>query len=223
MISAFLVDLDGTILDSRKPFLIAHNRALAKNGLPPLPSDEGKAIKILRRPASEILPQILGERCRDPGFVESFTEDVKEAYVDVYLSHAKLCPSAKETIQRIKAFGRKVGIVSSRFSFADCIIPVLANFGLDTLVDLVVTSRDVTLSKPSPEPFLLAARKLNKPVPECVVVGDSPDDILAGKAAGMITVGYTGGFYSMEELSGYSPDLLIGDLTKLALLAQNGF
>ncbi len=47
-----------------------------------------------------------------------------------------------------------------------------------------MTSTDVTLGKPHPEPFLQAAAKLGFPASGCVVVEDVPAGMHAGKAAG---------------------------------------
>jgi HAD superfamily hydrolase (TIGR01509 family) len=224
MLSAFLIDLDGTIIDSRKPFIITYNRVLVKHSLPPLPPDEGKALRILRMPMEEIFPQLMREeKYRDTAFIESFVEDLKETYGELYLSNVKLCPNSKETIRRLRSLNQKIAVVSSRMAFADYIIPLLKDCGMGDLIDLVVTSKDVAASKPSPEPFLLAAKKLNCEVKECVVVGDSPEDIIAGKAAGMMTVAYTEGFYSLDELSKCDADMVIDDLTKLIHLAQASF
>jgi len=52
---------------------------------------------------------------------------------------------------------------------------------------VVVTDDDVAAPKPDPEGLLAAARALGLPPGEIVYVGDSPTDLLAGKAAGMRT------------------------------------
>ncbi len=219
MFSAFLFDLDGTLLNSKKPFIIAHNRVLAKYGLSPLPSDEAAAINILRQPVGAIFSALLGpERSADDSFIEAFVEDLKEAYGEVYMRTTSLCPNAGETISQLKRSGNKIGIVTSRVSFADYIMPSLNSLGLGHLMDIVVTSKDVVSTKPSPEPYLLGAEKLEKSPDECVVVGDSPEDIVAGKAAGMFTIAYTNGFYSLEELSKNNADVIIDDLAKLLQL-----
>jgi sugar-phosphatase len=54
----------------------------------------------------------------------------------------------------------------------------------------IVTSTDVTLGKPHPEPFLKAATKLGFPASECVVVEDVPAGIRAGKAAGARVIAF---------------------------------
>jgi len=115
---------------------------------------------------------------------------------------------------------QKIGAVSSRLAFADDILPALKSSGMGDVIDLIVTSKDISVTKPSPEPFLLAAEKLKRDVKECVAVGGSLEDIKAGKTACMLTVAYTGGFYSLEELSRHNADLVIDDLSKLIQLAR---
>ncbi|MEM6692084.1 MAG: HAD family phosphatase [Planctomycetota bacterium] len=54
--------------------------------------------------------------------------------------------------------------------------------------DTVVTSEDTTEHKPEPEPFLLAAKKLNVDASQCVVFEDSPLGFTAAEKAGMYWV-----------------------------------
>ena len=54
----------------------------------------------------------------------------------------------------------------------------------------IVTSTDVTLGKPHPEPFLKAATKLGFPASDCVVVEDVPAGIRACKAAGATIIAF---------------------------------
>jgi phosphoglycolate phosphatase-like HAD superfamily hydrolase len=221
MFSAFLMDLDGTIFDSRRSFIVSYNQALAKNRLPALPEDELKAMAILRQRVEDILPAILGEdMSRDEQFTASFIKDLREAYGGIFVSLTRLSPMAKETVGDLRRLGMRIGIVSSRLSFADFIRPLIDEHGIGAMIDLIVTSRDVARTKPSPEPFFLAARRLNLEAQKCVAVGDSPDDIIAGKAAGMLTVAYTGGFFTQEELSRQQPDLTIDDLHQLVDLVH---
>ena len=54
----------------------------------------------------------------------------------------------------------------------------------------IVTSTDVTMGKPHPEPFLKAAVKLGFPPSDCIVVEDVPAGIRAGKAAGARVIAF---------------------------------
>jgi len=64
----------------------------------------------------------------------------------------------------------------------------LAYVGLP-VPNVLVTAEDVKEGKPSPEPYLLGARRLGAAVEECVVIEDAPAGIRAGKSAGMRVIG----------------------------------
>ncbi|MBN1219225.1 MAG: HAD family hydrolase [Anaerolineae bacterium] len=53
------------------------------------------------------------------------------------------------------------------------------------LPTILITANDVTQGKPSPEPCLLAAKRLGLAPDRCVVIEDSPAGISAAHAAGM--------------------------------------
>jgi len=54
---------------------------------------------------------------------------------------------------------------------------------------VLVTAEDVKEGKPSPEPYLLGARRLGVAAEACVVIEDAPAGIQAGKGAGMRVIG----------------------------------
>ncbi len=54
----------------------------------------------------------------------------------------------------------------------------------------MITSTDVKIGKPDPEPYLKAAAKLGFAASDCVVVEDAPAGIRAGKAAGARVIGF---------------------------------
>jgi len=72
----------------------------------------------------------------------------------------------------------------------------LGEVGLD-LPEVAVTSEDVQVGKPDPEPYLLAAERLGVDPRDCVVLEDAPAGIAAGRAAGA-TVVVVGGWDGPE-------------------------
>ena len=81
-------------------------------------------------------------------------------------------------------------------------------------MDTVVTRNDCTLQKPNPEPVQMALNNLNIPFHNAVMVGDSGMDILAGKAAGTITVGVAYGSQGKEIARSY-PDYVIDGISNI--------
>ena len=53
-----------------------------------------------------------------------------------------------------------------------------------------VTSNDVKIGKPDPEPYLRAAANLGFPASDCIVVEDAAAGVRAGKAAGARVIGF---------------------------------
>jgi phosphoglycolate phosphatase-like HAD superfamily hydrolase len=58
----------------------------------------------------------------------------------------------------------------------------------------------VIKAKPSPDVFVLAAKRLGVPIEDCIVVGDSPWDMLAAGRRRALGVGLLSGGYSKGEL-----------------------
>ncbi len=54
----------------------------------------------------------------------------------------------------------------------------------------MITSNDVKIGKPDPEPYLKAAAKLGFAASDCIVVEDAPAGIRAGKAAGSRVIAF---------------------------------
>ncbi len=64
-----------------------------------------------------------------------------------------------------------------------------SRLALGDSIDAVIDGNTVERSKPAPDLFLAAARQVNVPPAECVVVEDAEAGIEAGRAAGMRTLG----------------------------------
>ncbi len=65
----------------------------------------------------------------------------------------------------------------------------------------IITRDDVERAKPDPDLFLAAAKRLGRPIEECIVVGDSVWDQLAARRARALCVGLLSGGYGEEELT----------------------
>jgi HAD superfamily hydrolase (TIGR01509 family) len=84
------------------------------------------------------------------------------------------------------ARGAKVSVASG--GTADGVRRTLEIIGLGDLFPVVVTADDVTVAKPAPDIFLLAAERMGVPPVSCLVLEDSPLGITAANAAGMDSI-----------------------------------
>ncbi len=95
-------------------------------------------------------------------------------------------------------------------------------YGWDEISTGFVGIDVITRAKPDPEMVNLAIKKIRQKPAECVMIGDSPADILAGKAAGTHTIAIASQDHSPESFKTLGPDLIltvIGDLLPLLPLS----
>lgn len=90
-----------------------------------------------------------------------------------------------DTLTMLRAKGLLIGIGSVSKNTPQ----ILKMTGLEPYIDQVSCGLDITNSKPDPEVFLVAAKKLGLPSSECLVVEDSYAGIVAAKAANMLSLG----------------------------------
>lgn len=89
---------------------------------------------------------------------------------------------------------------------------------------VVVTAQTTPHTKPLPDPLIWAANAIGVEPHECLMVGDTPPDIRAGRAAGAQTVGVLCGFGSERELRRAGADLILpSPVHLLALLPPPHF
>ena len=71
----------------------------------------------------------------------------------------------------------------------DEVEPILDRLGLLDRLTTLVTADDVANTKPDPEPYVLAARRLEVGASDCVAIEDTPTGIVSAKAAGLRVLG----------------------------------
>jgi len=88
--------------------------------------------------------------------------------------------------------------------------------GIEQFFTSIVHCDRVQRSKPDPEGFLLAMEECGSQPSEAIMVGDSPNDIFAGKNAGaQYTIGITHGNGSRADLQAANPDFIVDSLPEL--------
>ena len=88
-------------------------------------------------------------------------------------------------------------------------------FGISKYFTHIVTALDTSKPKPSPEALINCVRALDVEICDCIIAGDSVNDVRAGKAAGARTVAVLSGLFHCEELVKEQPDLILNDVNSL--------
>lgn len=93
----------------------------------------------------------------------------------------------------------------------------------DSIIQLSIASDEVERGRPYPQMIEKAMQTLGVSNPKAVVnLGDTPSDLLSGRAAGVaLNLGLTNGTHSREQLEAYPHDLLLGSLNELPSLINS--
>lgn len=176
MLKAALFDLDGTLIDTEGQYSIFWG-GIGKEYHPEIP-DYANVIK------GKTLVQILAE-----GYTPEQRIEIK-ARLDEFERNMKYTffPGALEFLRDLKAHGVKMAIVTSsdRAKMSN-VMPRLPE--LSELMDIITMAEDFHASKPDPDCYLQAQRKLGMEKADCVVFEDALSGLAAGMASGMFTIG----------------------------------
>jgi phosphoglycolate phosphatase-like HAD superfamily hydrolase len=137
-------------------------------------------------------------------------------YERTYLPSVTTFDGVREVFTTIKVGGGKVAIAT------DCKGPPLKIYrsllGVDDLIDQLACGEDVDKGKPDPGLVQLALEKLGIPAGRCVMIGDTPYDCKAAKAAGAAALGLLSGGFAREELLDVGALDLRSEIRELELL-----
>ncbi|WP_114811604.1 HAD family hydrolase [Paraburkholderia kururiensis] len=194
--TAFLFDLDGTLVDSVYQHVLAWKEALDQEGI------ELSVWRIHRKIGMSgglFTNQLLRETGGDisPARVERLRHLHAEAYKRLR-AQVRPLPGARELLDALSEAGTRWAIATSgRLETAAVNLEAL---GVDPALNTVVTRDDVKYAKPDPDLFIAAAARLDVPIEHTVVVGDSIWDMLAARRCRALGVGLLSGGYGAEEL-----------------------
>ena len=96
-----------------------------------------------------------------------------------------ILPGSLEMLRALRSRGIRVAVASNSRNAK----PIIEKTRIGGLLDVIVDGYDITNSKPDPEAFLLAAKRLGLPPSECLVVEDAVAGIVAANSAGMRSLG----------------------------------
>jgi pyrophosphatase PpaX len=208
---ALLLDIDGTLLDTFDLILEAMNVAIGEARVEPLRAEE---LRPLIGMPVEVQMKLL--RDMEGPAVRRIADRYYEVFHGLVDRGLRLYPGVKETLQRLKA--RPIATMSTRRREEARHMLQLA--GIDGYFRAIVGGDEVPRPKPSPDLPLHAATALGVPPSGAAVVGDSPVDLQAGRAAGTRTIAATYGYGGLAALREAKPDAEIARFPDLpAVLA----
>jgi pyrophosphatase PpaX len=145
--------------------------------------------------------------------IDAYITAYRTAWHPIAVPLSRPLPTMVETVNALTDRGIRLGVVTSRVSSGA--ERILEAFGLRDRFGSIVGVERVEEPKPHAEAVLLALDELGATPTTAVMVGDTPDDVLAGRNAGARSVGITTGVYSAEALEEAGADHVIERLEQL--------
>jgi phosphoglycolate phosphatase len=202
----YLFDIDGTLLDSAADICAAVQQVLGR-----IPSCQSYPFEFLRSYIGRHLYDLFEDVV--PGCTMERKEALLLEYRDVYRGRGhdatKPFPGVLEALSSLP--GKKATATTKG---TDTTRVVLTKFGLIDYFDHV-QGTDGFPSKPEPDVILRSLEALGARPEECLMVGDAPADMEAGRRAGVKTCAVRYGYGKTAELSRYQPDYWVEDLREL--------
>jgi HAD superfamily hydrolase (TIGR01549 family) len=213
MITTILCDLDGTLVDSQRDIVIAFQHAWLSEVEGSLPGATAIAQHI-GKPLAEMVSELGG--MLSPSALSAFLNAYRREFARQNARLAEPYPGVIVTLQALSTF--TLGIVTTKEPEQAEI--VLRRLALAPFFQHVQGGSPGLRLKPAPDTVLAALAALDCGPSNALMVGDTPADILAGKAAGTRTCAVTYGFGAREALLQCAPDHMIEDFGQLADIVQ---
>lgn len=197
---AVLFDIDGTLLDTRDAWIGAFDAGLASIRRTSIAGSVaaqwiGTPIEVIYAERCGLSPDELATAVREFQRVEA--ESVRDGM--------RPYPRVREAL--VALAGWKLAAVTNKRR--DTAVEALRAAGLLPVFALVLGGDSVARKKPAPDPVVQAAGSLGVRPPECVVVGDTENDVRAAKDAGARSIGVTWGYGTRARLEAAGVDHLI--------------
>lgn len=213
MIKAIIFDLDGVLVSTDELHYRAWKALAGRLGVPFDRAKNDRCRGISRMASLDIVledaPTVYTQAER-----EAFAAEKNETYRAMLasLTPADTLEGVLPTLAELRRRGYRLALASVSKNAP----LILERTGLDRYLDAVADGNCITRSKPDPEVFLKAAEKLGMACESCAAMDDALAGIEAGRAAGMLTIGFgdsaknKAGDLNLErfdELLGLFPDI----------------
>lgn len=213
--AALLFDLDGTLLDSLPDLATAVDRMLAELELAPV------GIERVRGWIGDGARQLVHEALLFAAGGVAAAERELAAALDIYMRHYAACctersqlfAGVREALEHWRQRGVAMACVTNKGTRFTA--PLLDHFGLRALMPVAVSGDTLPQRKPDPAPLLFACQQLGVAPGQAVMIGDSRNDVLAARAAGMPVICVSYGYNHGRPIDAEQPDRIVGSLLEL--------
>ena len=211
-ITAAIIDLDGTMVDTVGDFEQVLARTLADLSLPAV--DRAFIARTVGRGSKHLLTQTLAHVGGSPDLLAPAWANYQRHYADVNGRHADVYPGVREGLAAMRARGWRLACVTNKpRAFA---LALLESKGLLASFEHVFGGDSFERQKPDPLPLRKTCEALGSAPAATLMVGDSRNDAEAARAAGCPVVLVAYGYNHGEPVVDARPDRVIDRLDALS-------
>jgi phosphoglycolate phosphatase len=208
VITNIIFDLDGTLVDSKRDIAGAQLWVLHQLGVDSYKLED--LFPLIGKPLTDTFTKLL------PPSLHHRTDEAAEMYKTYYppraLETTTLFPNVRETLDALRTKGIRLATATTKLTPGTR--RVLTHFGIDGCFDQIQGSDNIPFK---PDPFIInkILEEQSWERTETLMVGDTDNDIHAGKRAGIATCGATYGSLSKEQMKSLQPDFMIDSFPEL--------
>jgi phosphoglycolate phosphatase len=215
MVRGLLFDLDGTLLDTGADLAAACNAV--RQSLNMVPLEPERLIQFVGKGADRLVHRCLVDALEGDAPSDLFRQ-ARQAF-DVHYArlnghHTQVYPGVVEALSAFQKQGLRLACVTNKpEAFTH---PLLQRFGLREFFNPIVGGDTYPVRKPDPMALLAVAAAWGLPAAQCVMVGDSDNDVLAARRAGMAVWAVPYGYNEGRPIALSGPDGIVERLDQLS-------
>ncbi|MBN3811354.1 phosphoglycolate phosphatase [Paraburkholderia sp. Ac-20347] len=214
-IEAALIDLDGTMVDTADDFAAGLNGMLAQFDAEETTREE--VMGYVGKGSEHLIKSVLAPRFAADDAQARFDEALaiyQDEYAKINGRHTHLYPDVEVGLAALRAQGIKLACVTNKpHRFA---VELLQQYGLSPYFEVVLGGDSLPKKKPDPLPMLTACERLGVNPASAVAIGDSENDAIAGRAAGMATLTVPYGYNHGQPVQKIESDGIVATLLDAA-------
>jgi phosphoglycolate phosphatase len=211
-----LFDLDGTLLDTVDAITVALNQALAERSLAPLPVSEVRSM--IGRGGPILIERALARVgvALEPSDQRALLERYFMFYENIEsgAAHsARVFPGAADCLRQLHDLGLQLAVVTNKQQHLAR--GLLQRLGLSGWIQVLIGGDSCERRKPDPQPLQVACEAMRVQPAHALMVGDSINDVLAARAAGVPVVCVPYGYNEGNDPRELPCDAFVDTLTQL--------
>ena len=215
-----IFDLDGTLCDTAPDIERCLNRAMREFGLPEVPRD--RVLKAIgpggRGFYQAIMPEDMVSRGEDYlPLAEKVVERYRAHYTASTTELTRPFPGVVEALDALREMGVAMAVASNKPQAQTR--KIVAELGLNPYFHEVIGPESVARPKPMADMLVFLIDRTHSARNRTLVVGDTDNDMLAGRAARVTTAFVTWGYRALAEMDRGTIDIVAGSPWELVEIA----